>query len=408
MFGAATSSLPCSMSGTLNATPVATWSVDITYYASYPLVGSALTCVNGYLSGSVAPGGAALYSTGSVAGWPTGTVERNMEMQVSLQVVYGEFNKAIFSNRSPVITSNITVYGENGNDADMISNGDWSCQNSLTVYGTIYVQGSATMANTCRTAVDLWANGNITMSSQSRIDHDAKSSTGSLTMSQSSSVGNNVTVGTTCTGCTTGSSGRVAGSVTTGNVQPAPPTTVFPTMTFDAAAWTSEGWNIEYFTNCTTARDWLTNASHNSSKTVLRITGGCTLSIAQNTTITRTADVAIFTDGEITTNNNTNFVTGDAAWHSLFLIVETAASCLGTDGRISMSNQTSFQQLYFFVFSPCYSTFANNNSTARGQIYGDVVSVTNNLTYTFHAMLVPGAGDVSGYKAGTAFVREVD
>jgi hypothetical protein len=404
-----TGSLPCRLTGSLNATPVATWSVAITYYPSYPLVGTAMSCgVNGYLPSATAPGGAELVATGSVSGWPTGTVERQMQMEVSLSAVHGTFNKAIFSNGSPIITSNITVYGENGNDADFITNSNWSCQNSLTVYGSIYVQGTAAMSNTCRTAVDLWANGNVTMSSSARVDHDLKSSTGSVTMSQSSSVGNNVTVGTTCTGCTTGTGGRVGGTVTTGNVQPAPPSTPFPTVAFDSAAWVADGWAVTDYTSCASALAWLTDSAHASQKQVLHITGGCTLSISQNTTITRNADLAIFTDGEITTNNNTNFVSGDNNWHSLYLIVESAASCAGTDGRITMSNQTSFQKLYFFIFSPCYSTFANNNSSARGQIYGQVVAVSNNLTYTFHAMLVPGAGDISGYKAGTKFVREIN
>ncbi|MEA3020194.1 MAG: hypothetical protein QOI47_1718, partial [Actinomycetota bacterium] len=260
------------------------------------------------------------------------------------------------------------------------------------------------LSNSCRAVVDLWANGAITMSSSARVDHDAKSSTGSLTMSQSASVGNNATVGTTCSGC----AGRVGGTITTGNVQPAPPTSTFPTMIFDATAWTTDGWSIQYFTDCTAARSWLTSGANNASKTVLRITGGCTLTFQNNTTVTRTADVAIFTDGGISASNNTTFASGDGSWHNLLLTVESAASCAGTNGRITMSNQTSFDHEYFLLYSPCYTQFGQNNSSARGQIYGQVVTTSNNLTFTFHAMDVPGAGDVTGYRAGTAFVREVN
>jgi hypothetical protein len=396
--------LPCALSGTLNATPPATYSVTINYYASYPFVGTPMTCSGGYVSSALKPAGATLRSAGNVSGWQSQTVERYMEAEITMDPIRGAFNKAIFSNNTPVITSNITVYGENGNDADMISNADWNCQNSLTVYGSIYVQGSATMTNTCRTAVDLWANGSVTMSSSARIDHDAKSSTGSLTMSQSSSVGNNAVLGTTCTGCTS----RVAGTVTTGNIQGPPPTTSFPPMVFDATAWTDEGWTVLSYTDCTAARDWITNAANKSTKAVIRITGGCSLTFSNNTTITRNADLAIFTDGEITTQNLTSWTSGDGAWHNLYLIVESAASCSGTDGRVTMSNQTGFTKLYFFVYSPCYSTFAQNNSTARGQIYGQVVAVSNNLTYTFHAMLVPGNGEITGYDTKFTFKREVD
>jgi hypothetical protein len=401
-----TGELPCTVSGTMTAEPVATWSVDITYYPAYPLIDAPLACVDGYLPATSEPGGARLLANGSVTNYPTGTVERFMEMNVSMSPIMGAFNKAIFSDQAPIISNNVTVYGENGNDADVYTNGSWTCSNSLMVYGSIYAQGSASMSNTCRAAVDLWANGSVTMSNQARIDHDVKSSTGSLTMSQSASVGNNAIVGTTCTGCTAGS--NVGGTITTGNVQPPPPVTVFPDMVFDATAWQDAGFTVNSYTDCTTARSWLTNAANAGTKAVIRITGGCTLDIANNTTINRSAALGIFTDGEITMNNRSTWRSTSSSWHDLFLIVESGASCAGTDGRITMSNLTSFEHLYFFVYSPCRSTFNNNNSSGRGQIYGEVVAGTNQLTFTFHSMLVPGAGEITGYTAGTAFIREID
>lgn len=401
----ATGALPCAISGSLTATPVASWAVEITYYPAYPLVDAPLTCTDDYLSTSLDPGGAAITATGSVEDGVSGTVERYMETQVQLSPVYGAFNKAIFSDETPEITSNITVYGENGNDADFLTNSDWTCQNSLTVYGSIYIQGTAALNNSCRTLVDLWALDSITMAQSSRVDHNAISSNGGLTMSNNSHVGNNAVIaGGTCPGCST----RVGGGITTGYSQGPPPSITFPEMTFDDQAWIDESWTIEYFTDCDAARDWITSGSNSAVKGVVRITGGCTLSFSQHTTVTRTADLAVFTDGEITTANNTSFVTGDSAWHNLYLIVETAASCQGSDGEITMSNLTSFTKEYFFVFSPCGASFANNNSTARGQIYGGTVTLSNNLTYTFHAMLVPGAGDITAYEAKVAFKREIN
>lgn len=406
-----TGSLPCTVTGTMTAEPVATWSVDIDYYEDYPLLdGEEIACVGGYVPATAEPGGARLLGTGSVVGWPTGTVERFMEMNVALTPILGQFNKAIFSDQAPAISNNVTIYGENGNDADVYTNGSWNCTNALMVYGSIYAQGSASMTNTCRTAVDLWANGAVTMSSQARVDHDLKSSTGGLTLSQSAAVGNNVTVGGTCTNCVTGSvvGANVGGTVTTGNVQGPPPITVFPEIVFDAAEWQDDGFTVLAYTDCTSARSWLTNSANAAVKAVIRITGGCTLDIANNTTINRTEDLAIFTDGEIFMNNRSTWQSGDGDWHDLFLIVETGASCTGTSGQISMSNLTSFDKLYFFVYSPCRSTFAQNNTTSRGQIYGEVVAGSNQLSFTFHAMLVPGAGEITGYTAGTAFIREID
>jgi hypothetical protein len=400
-----TATLPCALTGTLSGTPVATWSATITYYPSYPLIGSALACVGGYLPGTSIPGGAVIDSIGSVTNWPTGTVERTMQTEVRMSPLRGAFDKAIFSDETPVISNNLTIYGDNGNNADVITNSDWTCVNSLLVYGSLYVQGTASMGNSCRTMVDLWANDAITMSNSARVDHDAKSSTGNLTMTNNSAVGNNVVIGgSTCSGC----AGKVGGSITTGHVQPPPPTTEFPEITFDAASWTDDGWSIASYTDCDAAKSWILDSANQGSKTVIRITGGCTLDFTNNTTITRTEDLAVFTDGEITTNNRVTWQTGDSSWHDLFLIVESGASCTGTDGRITMSNLTSFDRLYFFVYSPCLSTFANNNTSGRGQIYGNVVAATNNLTFTFHAMLVPGAGAITGYQNDVQFVREIN
>jgi len=400
-----TGELPCTVTGTMSAEPVATWSVEVTYYPAYPLIDAPLACVGGYLPGTTEPGGARLLSMGSVTNYPTGTIERFMEMNVSLSPIIGAFNKAIFSDQAPQITNNVTVYGENGNDADIYTNGNWVCSNALMVYGSIYAQGTASLSNTCRSAVDLWANGSITMTNSARIDHDVKSSTGSLTMSQQASVGNNATLGTTCTGCTAGS--NIGGSVTTGNIQRPPPMTVFPEIVFDATEWQEDSWAISYL-DCALAKAWLEDPANAGTKAVLRITGGCTLSIANNTTINRTADLAIFTDGEITMSNRSTWRSADGSWHDLLFIVESGSSCTGTDGQINMSNLTSIEQLYFFVYSPCRSVFNNNNSNGRGQIYGEVVAGTNQLTFTFHATRVPGAGAITGYTAGTAFVREID
>ncbi|MEN3271717.1 MAG: hypothetical protein V7636_478 [Actinomycetota bacterium] len=397
--------LPCVVSGQLNATPVATFTVNITYYPTYPLVGAAMACdaTTHLLGGTTRPAGALLESTGTVTGWQTNTVERHMQSEVSLSPIFGTFDKAIFSDQTPSTANRLTVNGENGNDADVLTNGSWSCSNTMTVYGSIYVQGTVSLSNSCHYTDDLWANGNVAMSQSSRVDHDVKSSTGSLTLSNSASVGNNIQVAGSCTGCT----GKYGGTLTTGYAQSAPPSETFPTMVYDAAAWTAEGWTATDYTDCTAARTWIESAANAGVKKVVHITGGCTLTFSNNTNVSRSADLAIFTDGEIVTSNNTTFSSSDGLWHNLYLIVASNASCASNQGTITMSNLTQFTNMYFFVYSPCLSTFANNNSSGRGQIYGEVVSLSNNLTFTFHAMLVPGNGTITSFNSKVQFVREV-
>ena len=92
----------------------------------------------------------------------------------------------------------------------------------------------------------------------------------------------------------------------------------------------------------------------------------------------------------------------------MYLIVGSGSTCTAGQGYVSMSNLTQFTKIYFFVYSPCTATFANNNSTGRGQVYGKTVTLSNNLTFTFHAMLVPGAGTITSFDSKVQFVREVN
>ena len=404
-----TTTAPCTVSGTTTTSPSATWTATISYYATYPPSGTALTCSSTTgLSGT--PLAAVVNSVGSVK-VVGGYVNRKMQSQMKLTPGYGPFGEAIFSEGSPSLSNQITVQGYQGNDADFYTNGSWTCPNNSTFQGSVIAQGSVSMSNSCYVAVDVWANGSISMANTATANHDAISSTSSLSMSNNSRVNRNVRVGTTCTGCTTGSSGRVGGTVTTSSPQSAPPTITYPTMTFDASAWTAAGWDIQYFTNCTTARTWLTTASNNGSKAVLRITGGCTLAFANNTTITRTADVAIFSDGPISTANNTSFTSGDGQFHDIYFIVQSGITCSGSSagspGTIVMNNLTSFSTLHFFVYAPCSVVFANNNSGSKGQIYGNPVSGANNFAFTYYPTSIPGVGTVTSFKPELSFVREV-
>lgn len=407
-----TSSLPCAMTGTLNARGGASWTTALTYYDAYPMTAANVipcTSVGGTLAGDTPAFAVRVVSTGAVP--VTGrSVERVMETQAQLTPRRGLFDKALFSIESPDIKNNLTIWGQVGNDANFFTSGDWHCKNTFRIEGSLYVQGTLQMDNSCSVAVDAWATDNISMYNSARIDHDAISSVGSLLISTTGgglAVGNDVVVGTTCTGC----AGKVGGSVTQNKVQGPPPTAEFPDITFtalDRQNWIDEGWGIEDFTSCDAARDWITqDSTHNSLKRVIRITGGCTLTFANNTTVTRTADLAIITDGSITTQNLTRFRSGDGLWHDLQFIVETAAETTCPTGDISFSNNTSFQQLRFFVYSPCTVRMANGDSNARGQVYARTVGISNQINYTYSPTKIPGSGDVFGHEVYAYLLREI-
>lgn len=402
--------LPCAMSATQKARGGASWSTQLTYYDAYPMTAAnVIPCTSGgTLAGDTPTFAVRIVSTGSVP-VTGGTTKRVMETQAQLTPRRGLFDKALFSIDSPAINNNLTIWGQVGNDANFFTSGDWHCKNAFRIEGSLYVQGTLQMDNTCSVAVDAWATNNISMNNQARIDHDAISSEGSLSIATTGgglAVGNDAVVGTTCNGC----AGKVGGSVTQ-KVQGPPPTAEFPDIRFaaaDAINWQNEGWGIEYFTSCTAARDWITqDSTHNSLKRVIRITGGCTLTFAQNTTVTRTADLAIITDGSIVGQNLTKFRSGDGLWHDMLFIAETATETTCPTGDISFANNTSFQQLRFFVYSPCTVRMANGDSNARGQVYAKVVTISNQINYTYSPTKIPGSGDVIGHDIYAYLLREI-
>ncbi|HMC70444.1 MAG TPA: hypothetical protein VKJ07_14915, partial [Mycobacteriales bacterium] len=203
----AASTLPCSASGSTTSTPHATWNVTIAYYATYPPSGTAMTClpVGGVIGG--APAAAVMNSSGTVP-VTGGSVRRTIQSQVRLTAVYGLFNKAIFSNSSPNLVNQLSLYGHNGNDADFYTNGSWACPNQTTVNGTVIAQGTIDISNSCAISQDAWANGAITMANTATVNNNVTSSTSSLSMINNSRVNKAVRVGTTCSGCTTGAAGR--------------------------------------------------------------------------------------------------------------------------------------------------------------------------------------------------------
>ena len=407
--GSTLATLPCTTTGSTSASPVAAWTVEVAYYATIDTTGPAITCVPG-VGLTTVPGSVTLRSTGQV-NFGAATVTRVLQAQLELAPVLGAFSQAIFSEGSPELANNIVVNGNQGNDANFYTDGSWICPNSTELKGSVYAQGTINMSNSCTVAVDAWANGAVTMDQSATVHHDVMSSASSATLSNNVHIGRNVRVGTTCTGCTTGGSGRVQGSVTTYSPQGPPPELEYPQITFDQTAWTDDGYTVVTTSDCNAARSWLTSSANRNTRAVLRITGGCTLAM-WNDEVVRNADLAVFTDGPITLGGgNMRFRSGSDAFHKLFLIVESTATC-GTDtwgapGTIYMENQVGFSNLHYFVYGPCKVSFANNNSGARGQIYGSPVHIANRMSFTYFPTVVPGAGEVVGFDPKMGFLREI-
>jgi len=402
MQASATESLPCSATATLTGSPSAQYSVTIAYYAVYPPSGTPMTCP---LSVSSQPAGAVLTATGTaVAVGATGAVDRTMQTQVRMNPIYGEFGQAIFSNTGLDLENNLQVNGDVGNDGNVYTNGNWGCENNSVISGSVLAQGNVTMGNGCNVVTDVWAGGSVSLANSAAVGHDLTASAGSITMQNFSHVTHNARAATTCTGC----ADRVSGQVFTNSPSPAPPNLAFPPITYSQTAWQGIGFtNFPAYTDCAAARSAI-NAGW-SAKTVVRITAACALSWTNNSTIAVQNDLAIITNGSITTTQQVNF-TGIGGTRNLYMIVPSdAGACSPPTGvrDISFSNLTVFNSVKTFTYSPCAVTFNNNNNGVGGQIFGGTVTISNLFTLNFSPLHIGAAGAITGYAADIAFIREI-
>ncbi|MEX2458027.1 MAG: hypothetical protein WD770_03470 [Actinomycetota bacterium] len=395
----------------------AQYQVTAVYYPTFPgIPGQEMSCP---LNPNVAPpGGAVITSRGTaVAVANARSVSRTMQTQVRLNPVLGSFGQAIFSDTVFNVVNNLTVNGNNGNDADLYTNGNFTCSNSSVDYGSILAQGSATLSNSCTVLQDLRVNGSITMLNSARVGHDAISSTGSITMEGPSVIANNARAATTCSGCT----GRVIGTITTSSPSAAPPRINFPTVNWVPSAWTDAGYQIRTENNCSSAKNFIETLNGTPTNYVVRISPGCSLSLA-GVDITLGGNLAIISDGSISTSNRTVFKTPDGATaKEVFFIVprnlftpatppdSRADNCSSKSPvpNISLANNTDFINVRTFIYTPCTVNLNNNNIGLGGQIFGQTVNINNHFSFSFRPMLIPGAGVILGFNSDIAYLREI-
>jgi hypothetical protein len=317
---------------------------------------------------------------------------------------YGGFDAAILSITNTTFANNFTVTGLTGNDGDIyVTNGNLVITNSPTFYGNVYVpNGSASIDNNSQIVGNLWALNGVTVGS---------TVTGNV-ISSTSSIGGVGTVGGSATAGTTIAAGLTVGGNRYANTpQGPPPTQSFPKLcqvaisgVCNAMPWS--GYTVSTYTDCTAAKNFLTTGTITGDR-VVWINAVCNLSIGNNDDVTFTGNLAVVTQGSITTSNQNTF-TG-AAGKNLYLIVNYRsmfpASC-SSSYNISIGNNSNFVTAPVLFYSPCTVTLNNQNNFA-GQALGNTVSVTNHFTMSYRPVLVPGVPALVGFDQGIVYVREV-
>ncbi len=410
--------LPCSLQDDLTDSLAAHYDVTIHYYTRWPLDDANLMACGEGTGLSAAPGAVLIEAIGEANG-----VRRRMETAARLSPAYGgSFDKAVYSVSSPDVGNDLVIEG------DVYTNEDWACPNKTVVNGNLYAQGNIDMANTCEVKKDAWAGGTIGMRNAARIGHDAraadveKTTEYSIVLQKNDEVRvvNRVDASRTCDGCDAPRVDPALVSEDVSELSP-PPEDEFPQLDWNEQDWLDEGFLLHEELSCadalTTIETLADAASPDLNKNVVRIYDRCLLEFARDGRFALGNDLAIITDGSIKFVNEGEWVGKGSPTPTLYLIVPFVASdgfspCDEPEGNgdITKQNATRFVDIYFFVYTPCTVTFANqNDSNTEGQIYGGTVNLANFFRITGRAAFVPGTGngELVGYRAEVAYIREI-
>jgi hypothetical protein len=383
--------------GVLPTSPAAEYDLTITLYSTWPPVpGTELTCPP-----ASDPLGAVITSKGTavVSGSPV-AVSRTMQTQVRMAPIYGGFNKAVFSDTGLNFVNQFDINGFEANDGDAYTNGNLGVSNNVLISGSVYAQGYADISQGVVKA-DVWANNYVRLANGIQVFGNATSSTSSITVDNNSRVYGNAKAGTTV-----GGGGQIDGSVTQNSPQGPPPQVPLPQLTYNPAAWADEGYLAVNYSNCTLAKNFI-NAMPVGDY-VVRVSPACAMSWGNNSTVNVRGNLAIITDGSITTVNRTTWNAVGGEWTVFFIRpYQAGLNCASGAYNINVSNNTSINGLKTFVYSPCTVNFGNNNAEGvSGQIIGGTVNITNQMTLDYYPILVPGF-NLTGYNVEVAFLREI-
>jgi Tfp pilus assembly protein PilX len=411
-------SLPCTLSGTVSSGPsTATYEASIKVYNA---AGAEIACP---------PSGAnvvaALITSTGRAG---SSLARTMQSYVRMSPIYGGWSAAIFANTPTTIGQQMTINSASGTEGDVFVNGDLTLSNNITISGNLYVSpagaatGALTMSNQVTVQSNVWANGNVTMNNGT-VAGDVTSSTGNISVSNPATIQGDATAGGTV-----GSASQISGLITPGYTQGPPPGQALPQIAFSAfeqQEWANAGYVIMTFsgtssTPCNNAKTFIANVSSGvqpAGNYVVRVisTSGtpCPITYGNNSSTNVRGNLAIITDGAITMQQKVVWqaVGGD---RKLFLISLYRSGLVCSTGNydVKTSNNTDFLNsagtdlLDVFFYSPCTVSLSNQNAF-RGQVFGQMVNISNQVNMTFVPTIVPGVSQVVGFRQDPAYVREV-
>jgi Tfp pilus assembly protein PilX len=408
-------SIPCGTTTYSNSEAKPDTIAVTTQVVYYDSAGAQLNC-SYVMNGQLAAAQALIKSTANTT--PPGggqTATRSVETLVQLEPKYtDDLDRAIFGNAGVVVSNNFDLYGQSGPDADVYTNGSFTCSHNEHYRGSIYAQGSITLNSSCTIEVNAWAkNGFSSNSTQSTVGGDVLVSDGSAAINAGTIGGKVKAVTVTPSSyCTNNPSKCVTG---TGAALP-PPTVAFPQLG-DTSPWVAEGYNVVTKNNCSDPDSsdnpgrWIDQNGQSLTSKTLVVTS-CTLTFKTNVkTVDLSQDLAIFATGGVNLTNSTTFKSTTATNHYLYFVQPYGSACIGSSnlginlGNLVVMDSTISELLY----TPCDVHKANQSST-YGQIYAGGTAYVDNKTDAYYVPIpvfgVVATKIVQSYTADILYKRE--
>lgn len=400
----------------------ATVQSTITYYNSG---GSALACpVGGTLASGQSPVRAMISSVGTTGSASSTKSTRKMEALVNLTSIGGNIlDKPFLGDAGVSINQSGTIKGNVGNDADVYTNGNFTCTNSPVIEGSLFVPyGSATLQNSCRTLADTWARDSVNLSGQKTIGGRVLSSQSTVTATSQTGINGTVLAAGAISwpGCGPGQCLSNQSNV------PAPPAQPFPVLNDDAAAlakWTEQGYTIigqPSGVACGQATgNWIRlNAPVLTGKTLLKT--DCDVAFSNfgggsSNIVKYNNDFALFARGGILTSQTVNFTSSGtaAAPKNVHMVVpyNAATSVPCTSPSISVGNSfSSDESVTLLWYSPCNIVYGNGGASYGGVYSGSVLSSGNAFTLTYRPVTVygvtPATAKRTSHRVDVVYKRE--
>lgn len=347
---------------------------------------------------------------------------RTIESLVALKPKFAnDLDKAIFGDAGVSVGQKFDLYGQSGPDADVYTNGDFTCQNNQRFRGSVTAQGTITMSNKCTIDVNAVSPVGVTLSNaNSVVSGDVLVSGGTATIS-AGTVGGRVKALDVQpdSWCTANPAKCVEG---TAAAKP-PAVQTFPQLKGDAATlavWQAQGFTVVQANGCTANNStnpgrWIMANASSMGKTLLSTR--CRLSFPPNAnTFELAADLAVFADGGIDLSQSLSFTSTDATVRQLYLVqpfdfaTRIGGSCANYDPGISLTQQVQMTAtVKELLYSPC-NIVKRNLGVLTGQVYsGGAVEIGQQTNVTYAPLDVFGIAAqniVESYTADVLYKRE--